>query len=127
MSRKQRPRNVGEQPVQDAETIMAATSIEELMPDPDRRTAALRALGAVVEHAHDLWPRTHPRAPKSRFPRYLVILQALARGRTITGAADELGISLNTARTHMHKARAELEAKTTPQAVAIAIRQGLIE
>lgn len=54
------------------------------------------------------------------------ILELLASGLRIKQAADRLGISYGTAKLHSEAALARLGARTSEQAVAIAIRGGLI-
>ena len=55
------------------------------------------------------------------------ILQMLADGMQTDAVADKLGLSTETIRTHTKRILAKLEASTRTQAVAIAIRNGLIE
>ena len=55
------------------------------------------------------------------------ILQMLADGMQTDAVAERLGLSTETVRTHTKRILAKLEASTRTQAVAIAIRHGLIE
>jgi DNA-binding NarL/FixJ family response regulator len=55
------------------------------------------------------------------------ILQMLADGMQTEAVAAELGLSTETVRTHTKRILAKLEASTRTQAVAIGIRQGLID
>ena len=55
------------------------------------------------------------------------ILQMLADGLQTDAVARELGLSTETVRTHTKRILAKLHADTRTQAVAIAIRNGLIE
>jgi DNA-binding NarL/FixJ family response regulator len=55
------------------------------------------------------------------------ILQMLADGMHTEEVARQLGLSTETVRTHTKRILAKLEAGTRTQAVAIAIRNGLIE
>ena len=55
------------------------------------------------------------------------ILQMLADGMQTEAVAKRLGLSTETVRTHTKRILAKLHADTRPQAVAIAIRNGLIE
>jgi DNA-binding NarL/FixJ family response regulator len=66
-----------------------------------------------------------PEAPLS--PREIEILQQVAYGATTKEAADELGISFHTVKTHLERIFEKLGANDRAQAVAIAIRQGLVE
>jgi DNA-binding NarL/FixJ family response regulator len=55
------------------------------------------------------------------------ILQMLADGMQTDAVAKELGLSTETVRTHTKRILAKLHADTRTQAVAIAIRNGLIQ
>ena len=55
------------------------------------------------------------------------ILQMLADGMQTDAVAEKLGLSTETVRTHTKRILAKLHADTRTQAVAIAIRNGLIE
>jgi DNA-binding NarL/FixJ family response regulator len=55
------------------------------------------------------------------------ILQMLADGIQTDAVASRLGLSTETVRTHTKRILAKLGASTRTQAVAIAIRHGLIE
>ena len=55
------------------------------------------------------------------------ILQMLADGMQTEAVAQKLGLSTETVRTHTKRILAKLHADTRTQAVAIAIRNGLIE
>ena len=54
------------------------------------------------------------------------VLELLAGGLQLEVIAQELGIGLETVRTHLRKASERLGAANRTQAVAIAIRNGLI-
>lgn len=55
------------------------------------------------------------------------VLRRLSRGRSHGEIGDELGIGIETVRTHLRKASEKLGASTRTQAVARALRLGLIE
>jgi DNA-binding NarL/FixJ family response regulator len=55
------------------------------------------------------------------------ILQMLANGMQTDAVARELGLSTETVRTHTKRILAKLDADTRTQAVAIGIRNGMIE
>jgi DNA-binding NarL/FixJ family response regulator len=67
----------------------------------------------------------HPEAPLS--PREIEILQKIAYGSTTKEVADQLGISFHTVKTHLERIFEKLGANDRAQAVAIAIRQGLVD
>jgi DNA-binding NarL/FixJ family response regulator len=54
------------------------------------------------------------------------VLRLLADGHANEAIGNELGISVETVRTHIRKAMAKLDADTRTQAVATALRQSLI-
>ena len=66
-----------------------------------------------------------PEAPLSR--RETEILQMVAYGSTTKEVAHDLGISPHTAKTHLERIFEKLGANDRAQAVAIAIRKGLVE
>jgi DNA-binding NarL/FixJ family response regulator len=66
-----------------------------------------------------------PEAPLSR--REIEILQKVAYGSTTKEVADALGISPHTVMTHLERIFEKLGANDRAQAVAIAIRKGLVE
>jgi DNA-binding NarL/FixJ family response regulator len=66
-----------------------------------------------------------PEAPLS--PREIEILQQVAYGATTKEVADTLGISFHTVKTHLERIFEKLGANDRAQAVAIAIRQGLVD
>lgn len=59
-------------------------------------------------------------------PRQREILGYLAEGLAIKQAADRMGIGYGTAKRHSEAARANLGARTKTQAVAIAVRKGIV-
>ncbi|WP_232664511.1 response regulator transcription factor [Pseudonocardia sp. TRM90224] len=60
-------------------------------------------------------------------PREAEVLERLGEGRDAAGVADELGISLYTARDHIKSIMAKLGVRTQLDAVVTAGRAGLIE
>jgi len=59
-------------------------------------------------------------------PRQREVLQAMSHGRTYPEAAAELGISIETVKEHLKIVRRRLGARNTNQAIADAIRLGLM-
>lgn len=74
-----------------------------------------------------LVPAPHHRRTARLSGRELEVLRATAVGSSTTEAADALGISLNTFRTHLKNILAKLEARSKLEAVIIAIREGRIQ
>jgi DNA-binding NarL/FixJ family response regulator len=60
-------------------------------------------------------------------PRQREILQMLADGMQTDAVAKQLGLSTETVRTHTKRILAKLDADTRTQAVAIGIRNGMID
>lgn len=58
--------------------------------------------------------------------RERVLLRLVASGRSYQMAADELGISINTVRNHIRRMYEKLDVHSGGEAVARALRQGLI-
>jgi DNA-binding NarL/FixJ family response regulator len=79
---------------------------------------------AFIEEVQ-LVDRKPSEAPLS--PREIEILQKVAYGATTKEVADQLGISFHTVKTHLERIFEKLGANDRAQAVAIAIRQGLVE
>jgi DNA-binding NarL/FixJ family response regulator len=84
----------------------------EVYVDPALGTTLIRA-GSGGEHL-------------SLSAREREILRFLSEGKSNKEIAEALGISPDTVRTYVRRAMAKLEADTRTQAVAIAIRSGLI-
>jgi two-component system response regulator DesR len=59
-------------------------------------------------------------------PRETELLQALADGNTLARAADELGIAISTAKTHMQRIQNKMGVHSQAEAVADAFRAGWI-
>jgi DNA-binding NarL/FixJ family response regulator len=101
-----------EAPLQDLVRALDAVRRGGTYVDPALATAALGALRsdrpAVTERERD-------------------VLSHLSRGKTHEEIGRDLGISVETVRTHLRKASDKLGASTRTQAVATAYRLGLIE
>jgi DNA-binding NarL/FixJ family response regulator len=67
-----------------------------------------------------------PRRTATLADRELQVLSAIATGMSSSEAADHLGISLSTLRTHLKNIITKLEARSKLDAVLIAIREGRI-
>lgn len=104
---------------------------------PDRDWAMLRHdlardMGIVAGHLHaklleiQAADPSEPAAPRLS-GREREVLQWAAAGRTIDQTADILGLSSSAVRTYLDAARRKLNCLTKPQAVAVAMRRGLIE
>ena len=114
----------------DAPTVEAALdSADELKPDViliDPRKGPGDTEAALVELAKRL------DSPVVVFTadggaRQREILQMLADGMQTDAVAKQLGLSTETVRTHTKRILAKLDADTRTQAVAIGIRNGMID
>ncbi len=96
------------------------------------RTAAAEALREAVQaalaHERFVDPAVPPTGSRGKLTRrQRQILQLLADGESMTFAARELGLSEETVKTHTKNAVARLGARNRAHAVAIALRESLIE
>jgi DNA-binding NarL/FixJ family response regulator len=119
-----------------AEAIQAGVSgylLKDAMPEDLVRAAKLAMEGKAVIHPSltrtfmdevRFAPQQHG-LPLS--PREIEVLQRIASGSATKQVARDLGISLHTVKTHMERIFAKLGANDRAQAVAIAIRLGLVE
>ncbi|MGH2738933.1 MAG: response regulator [Actinomycetota bacterium] len=82
---------------------------------------------ALTQSFFERMRRAERREETSLSPREIEILQQVAYGATTRQAADRLGISPHTVKTHLERIFEKLGANDRAQAVAIAIRQGLVE
>lgn len=92
----------------------------------------IQALGAVVAGQNVLTPEQQAQARalegsgETLTQREVEILRLLARGRDTLAMADELTISANTIRTHIHNIFTKLGAHSKLEAVTMARDRGLI-
>jgi two-component system, NarL family, response regulator len=96
------------------------------------RTAAarelVRATRAALAHERFVDPAVPPRGSRGKLTRrQRQIMQLLADGESTTFAARELGLSEETVKTHTKNAVARLGARNRTHAVAIALRESLVE
>tara|TARA_R110002020_G_scaffold316361_10_gene531560 strand:- start:2468 stop:2677 length:210 start_codon:yes stop_codon:yes gene_type:complete len=68
-----------------------------------------------------------PQLPDRLTHAEIVCLRLAARGQDPTGISHELGENLETVEKHLSSARRKLMASTTMEAVARALKYGLIE
>jgi DNA-binding NarL/FixJ family response regulator len=88
----------------------------------------LRAVQAALTQERFVDPDVPPRGSRGKLTkRQREILQLLANGESTTVAARELDLSEETIKTHTKNALARLEARNRTHAVAIALRESLIE
>jgi DNA-binding NarL/FixJ family response regulator len=92
-------------------------------------TATLRqAVAAAAAQESFVDPAVPPKGSRGKLTRrQREILQLLADGESTTVAARKLDLSEETVKTHMKNALARLGAKNRAHAVAIALRESLVE
>lgn len=87
-----------------------------------------RAARAAFAQERFVDPAVPPKGSRGKLThRQREILQLLANGESTTVAARELGLSEETVKTHTKNALARLGARNRTHAVAIALRESLIE
>jgi DNA-binding NarL/FixJ family response regulator len=87
-----------------------------------------RAVEAAVSQERFVDPAVPPKGSRGKLThRQREILQLLANGESTTVAARELDLSEETVKTHTKNALARLGAKNRTHAVAIAVRECLID
>jgi DNA-binding NarL/FixJ family response regulator len=92
-------------------------------------TAELRrAVAAAAAQESFVDPAVPPKGSRGKLTgRQRQILQLLANGESTTVAARELGLSEETVKTHIKTALARLGARNRTHAVAIALRECLVD
>lgn len=102
----------------------AKAYVSRTAPTEDLRQAA----EAACSHERFVDPALPPRGSRGKLTRrQREILQLLADGESTTVAARELDLSEETIKTHTKHALARLGARNRTHAVAIALRESLIE
>jgi DNA-binding CsgD family transcriptional regulator len=92
--------------------VIAGVHVAACLPEPGQDARSLRP--ARARRAGQLTRREQES------------LRLVAMGMTTTAAADQLGISPETVRTHVRNAMNKLGARTRAQAIAVAMRDGEI-
>lgn len=91
-------------------------------------TALLEAVNAAASQERFVDPDVPPKGSRGKLTqRQRQILQLLANGESTTVAARELDLSEETVKTHMKNMAARLGARNRTHAVAIALRESLID
>jgi DNA-binding NarL/FixJ family response regulator len=102
-----------------ASAYLARTAASELL---------MRAVRAALAQESFVDPAVPPPGSRGRLTkRQREILQLLANGESTTVAARKLGLSEETVKTHTKNALARLGARNRTHAVAIALREALVE
>ncbi len=86
------------------------------------------AVEAAIDQERFVDPAVPPKGSRGQITsRQRQILQLIANGGSTTAAARDLGLSEETVKTHTRNALARLGARNRTHAVAIALRESLIE
>ena len=105
---------------------LSGRCLDELWPDPDRRDAALTRVLFAVEGMREA-NRHDPNRPRVALTKdERMALAAMSHGLTRRQAGELLGAPMETVASRLERARMILRSKNTTQAVAVALRQGLI-
>lgn len=115
-----------------AERHIAAAALQAGATTYVSRTASAedlrRAVHAALAQESFIDPAVPPKGSRGKLTgRQRQILQLLANGGSITAAARQLGLSEETVKTHTKNAVGRLGARNRSHAVAIALRESLIE
>lgn len=70
--------------------------------------------------------KSRDRAPDRVTPREVAVLRGVEQGGTASGIAMHLGISRSTVNHHLLAARRKLGARTSTEAVSLAVERGLL-
>lgn len=106
--------------------------VRDIFPDEDRRDAALVRLGRRVSldlaerngRKRGIYYRPRRLTPT---PAQLRVIEAISHGVGNRGAAELLGLSPDTVKTHLKQASRLLGAKDRAHLVALALRLRLIQ
>jgi DNA-binding NarL/FixJ family response regulator len=102
-----------------ASAYLARTAASELL---------MRAVNAALAQENFIDPAVPPAGSRGKLTRrQREILQLIANGESTTAASRELGLSEETVKTHTKNALGRLGARNRTHAVAIALRESLIE
>ena len=102
-----------------ASAYLARTAADDLL---------MRAVRAALAQESFVDPAVPPPGSRGKLTRrQREILQLLANGESTTAASRELGLSEETVKTHTRNALGRLGARNRTHAVAIALRESLIE
>ena len=97
-------------PADHLEAVVSATGLTPLRFEELRTAAALNPVQAIT-------PLT---------PQELAVLRAMSSAGSMKGAAEQLYISLNTAKSHVRRIYLKLGANSKEEAISIAVRYGIL-
>jgi len=113
--------------VEKRELGLAELARQGQMPGPRRRNAKFSSSGPIIFKCRggDIQPEVYATSSQIS-PQMLRALSALANGKSRKQIAFEMGISVHTLKTYLWKVYRRLGAQNAPQAVAEALKRGLI-
>jgi two-component system NarL family response regulator len=118
----------GEQPERHVATVAIQAGASAYVSRSADAAELRRAVDAALHQETFVDPAVPPRGSRGKLTRrQREILQLLADGESTTVAARELDLSEETVKTHTKNALARLGARNRTHAVAIALRESLIE
>ena len=115
--------SVSELSVSVTPSVLPSRHLVVLEPAPVRSADEVSDGLAIVDDPGAVRARRRPTGPT---PRECQVLDLLAEGATDEQIASQLELSPATVQTHVRNAKAKLGARTRAQAVALALRRGLI-
>jgi DNA-binding CsgD family transcriptional regulator len=98
---------------------LSSTALFPEWPDPELCEDALERVGTTLDQFDRLLDHRLTRRERQ-------VVQLMSRGHSYQQTADELGLSIETVKSHLKSARRGLAARNTVHAVAEALRKGLI-
>jgi DNA-binding NarL/FixJ family response regulator len=118
----------GEQPERHVATAAMQAGASAYVSRTADAAELRRAVDAALQQEAFVDPAVPPKGSRGKLTRrQREILQLLANGESTTVAARELDLSEETVKTHTKNALARLNARNRTHAVAIALRESLIE
>lgn len=118
----------GERPERNAATVALQAGASAYVARTAGPEQLLEAVRAALAQERFIDPAVPPRGSRGKLTgRQRQILQMLANGGSTTQAARELDLSEETVKTHTKYALSRLGARNRTHAVAIALREALIE
>jgi DNA-binding NarL/FixJ family response regulator len=118
----------GKQPERQMATAVIAAGASAYLTRSAGSELLLEAVGAALRQEPFVDPAVPPRGSRGKLTRrQRQILQLLADGESINAAARELGVGEETIKTHTKNILVRLGARNRSNAVAIALRESLIE
>jgi DNA-binding NarL/FixJ family response regulator len=118
----------GERPERHVANVAIQAGASAYVARTASTTELRKAVDAAAAQESFVDPAVPPKGSRGKLThRQREILQLLANGESTTVAARELGLSEETVKTHIKTALARLGARNRTHAVAIALREALVD